>query len=279
MRSVRTVIGLAAAVCAFGTLAAPALAAKPKPPLVFGKFVADYPDGTPISPASTATAKGHGELSTLDLAAGALRIEDCEDVKSTGQVSSESSETFFQNITFAGCYAKVGVNKEFTEELKLPKFTLGLEFRSNGSAEAGAGSITETEVVNPSTVVIPVGGKKAPCDVTIPRQVLPSKDVTKPEAEYEFASYGTDTEEANPKKFPLGYQEELEIGMEFIKMESWVKPSEHCIYEPKHEGEYDNTPGTPAYGYTVYKKGTMEADLEEIKIKDGNLGFEPAPEA
>lgn len=277
MRRVRTAFGLAAVLCAVGTFAAPALAKKAKPPVVFGKFVASYPNGKPISSLEPAVAKGHGELTRLSLAGGALRIEECTGAKSLGQVNSERAETFFQNVTFSHCLASVAVSKGITELLPVPKFTLGMEFRSNKAVEVGEGAESETEIVRPSTVTIPIG-KKSPCKVTIPEQIIPGKAATKPEREYNAAGYTTEKEEASLKKFPLGYQEKLGIVMEFIKIESWLKPTERCLYEEGEEGAYDGTPETPAYGYVVYHKGTFEAELEEITIKHGNLGFEPAPE-
>jgi hypothetical protein len=271
-------VGLATVVCAFGTFAAPALAKKKsKPPPVFGKFTASLPSGRLITEAETVTAKGHGELDSLNLANGALHVEECTDVKSQGQVGSERSETFFQNVTFKNCYALVQINPGFIEKLKIPKFTLGMEFRSNKSVETGTGAPSELEIVRPSTVTIAIG-KKAPCKVTIPSQTLPTKAATEPNHEYEAATYETEKEPASMKKFPLGFQEKLDIDMEFSKMESWVKPNEHCVYAAGEEGAYDSTPETPAYGYVVYKKGRLEAELEEITIKTGNLGFEPVEE-
>jgi hypothetical protein len=279
MRSVRITLGLAAIVCAFGALSAPAFAKKAeKPPLVFGKFTASYPSGKPITETETAVAKGIGEIYNLNLANGALHIEECEGAKSSGVVDSEKSEDFFQNVVFKHCYAKIAVNKGFTEELKLPKFALGLEFRSNQSAEGGQAAPSEMEIVRPSTVTIPIG-KKAPCKVTIPSQSFPAKSATDPNAEYGAAFYETEKEPASIKKFPAGFQEKLDIEMEFTKVESWVKPNEHCIYAAGEEGAYDSTPETPAYGYVVYGKGTLEAEIEEITIKNGDVGFEPAPEA
>jgi hypothetical protein len=277
MRSVRTALGLAAVVCAFGTFAAPALAKKPKPPVVFGKFVASFPITKSISPTEPALAKGHGELDVMSLADGALRIEECDDVKSRGEVTAESSETFFQNVTFTHCLATIPLGKGLTEQLPVPKFTLGMEFRSNKAVELGEGSVSETEIVRPSTVIIPIG-KKSPCEVTIPEQIVPGKAATQPEREYDAAAYTTEKEEANLKKFPLGYQEKLDISMEFVKVESWVKPNEHCVYAEGEDGAFDSTPGTPAYGYVVYHKGAFEAELEEITIKHGNLGFAPVEE-
>jgi hypothetical protein len=277
MRSVRAVLGVAVLLCVFGTVAAPAFAKKAKPPVVFGKFTASLPSGKPISPTEEATAKGHGELTSLNLANGALRIEECDDVKSSGKVDEERSEGFFQNVSFKHCYATVSLNQGITEKLRLPSFTLAMEFRSNKSVELGEGAENELEIVRPSTVTIPVG-KKSPCKVTIPAQTTPKKAEGKPEKEYGAAGYETETEAANKKKFPSGLQEKLDIGMEFSKLEAWVKPNEHCVYAGGEEGAYDNTPETPAYGYVVYTKGTLEAELEEITIKNGDLGFEPKPE-
>jgi hypothetical protein len=277
MRSVRATLGLAVLLCVFGTVAAPAFAKKAKPPVVFGKFIASYPGGKAISPTEEATAKGHGELDSLNLANGALRIEECEDVKSTGAVDEESSEGFFQKVTFKHCLAQVSLNKGITEYLKVPPFTLALEFRSNKSVELGEGAENELEIVRPSTVSVPVG-KKSPCRVTIPAQTAPKKAEGKPGKEYGAAGYETEMEAASTKKFPSGIQEKLDIGMEFSKLEAWVKPNEHCVYSAGEEGAFDSTPGTPAYGYVVYSGGTLEAELEEITIKNGDLGFEPKPE-
>jgi hypothetical protein len=277
MRSIRAVLGAAVLLCVFGTVAAPAFAKKAKPPVVFGKFTASFPSGKPISPTEEATAKGHGELDVLNLANGALRIEECYDVKSSGMVDEESSEGFFQNVTFKHCYATVTLNPGFTEKLKLPSFTLAMEFRSNKSVELGEGAENELEIVRPSTVSIPVG-KKSPCRVTIPAQTAPKKAEGKPEKEYGAAGYETEMEVANKKKFPSGIQERLDIGMEFSKLEAWVKPNEHCVYGAGEEGSYDSNPETPGYGYVVYTDGALEAELEEITIKNGDLGFEPKPE-
>jgi hypothetical protein len=277
MRSIRATLGLAVLLCVFGTVAAPAFAKKAKPPVVFGKFTASYPLGKAISPTEGAVAKGHGELTSLNLANGALRIEECDDVRSMGEVDEERSEGFFQNVSFKHCYATVSLNKGITEKLKMPAFTLAMEFRSNKAVELGEGAENELEIVRPSTVSIPIG-KKSPCEVTIPAQTAPKKAEGKPEKEYGAAGYETETEEARKKKFPTGVQEKLDIGMEFSKLEAWVKPDERCVYSGGEEGAYDNTVGTPAYGYVVYTEGTMEAELEEITIKNGDLGFEPKPE-
>jgi len=280
MRSVRLALGIAIALCAFGTVAAPALAKKKsKPPVVFGKFIASFPSGRPITPEMPARATGSGELTTLTLAEGLLNIEECEDVKSSGKVISESSEDFFQEIAFKHCadYTHLGGKKSgLSGKFKVKPFRLAMEFRSNKSVEVGEGAENEIEITKPSTVVITTKG--IPCKVTIPRQVLPAKETGKPEKEYGVAGYETETSPAKKKIFPSGFQEKLGIVVEYSKMVAWVKPNQNCIYGPGEEGQFDSTPETPAYGYIVYGGGMLEAELEEVSIKNGDLGWEPKPE-
>jgi hypothetical protein len=280
MRSVRITLGLAVLLCAFGTVAAPALAKKKgKPPVVFGKFIASFPSGRPITPEMPAEATGLGELS-LNVAEGLLDIEECENGKTAGKVDSESSETIFQELSFKRCKDHThlgGKNSKLTGVFKVKNFKLAMEFRSNKSVELGEGAEDELEITKPSKVIIKTKG--IPCTVTIPRQVLPAKEVGKPEKEYGIAGYETETFPAKMKTFPLGVQEKLGIVVEYSKLVTWVKPNAQCIYGPGEEGTYDNTPETPAFGYIVYSGGFVEADLEEISIKDGDLGWEPKPEA
>lgn len=279
---------MVATLFAFAALAAPALAKKEHPKVQFGKFIASIP-GETISESTPATAKGHGVVLEgpkgpgIELGGGALTIARCaKELRSSGQVVSEKSETFLQNVAFKNCYAQsyTGKNKEFLSETKLPKFTIALEFHSNQSAVAGE-SPGEVKIKEKSTVVIPTPSKNAPCKVTIPAQTIPEKAVTKPEEEYEAAFYETEHEEVEGKhkleKFPRGFYEELDIETEFLKVEAWIKPGEHCI-DVSGEGAEDKEVGSPAYGYVVYNKGVFFIELEEIKIKDGNLGWEEKSE-
>jgi hypothetical protein len=275
MRRVRVVLGLAAAVCAFGVLAAPALAKKQKEPAVFGKFTASIP-GHPgaISPATPATASGTGSVTEISLADGALTIKECrKELKSTGKVESESSETFLQQIRFSHCYAQLKLEKsKFIGKEKVPNFTLALEFHSNKSAVLGEADESEVKVVTPSSVFIKVG--KFPCTVIIPSQTVPLKAEKKPEHEYEAATYETELEPANIKKFPSGFQEKLDIEMEFNKVVSYLVPNPPgCEAEPGTPVNED--PESPYKGDAGYSKGHMELELEEITIKHGNVGFAP----
>jgi hypothetical protein len=265
-------------VCAFGVLAAPALAKKQKAPAVFGKFTANIP-GSPgaITPATPVTANGIGEVTEIDLAGGALTITECrKELKSTGKVEEERSETFFQNITFSHCYAQIKLEKSgFIGRQKVPTFKLGLEFHSNHSAVLGEGNETETRVTTPSNISIKVG--KFPCTVIIPSQTLPGKAERQPELEYEAATYETEYAPAPVKKFPSGFQEKLDIEMEFNKVQSYLVPNPPgCEAEPGTS--VDEEEGSPYKGDTHYDKGHIDLELEEITIKHGNLGFEPKKE-
>ena len=181
MRGFRIKLGVATTLCAFGVMAAPALAHHEHPKAVFGKFVASYPlaPGT-ITPATPTTDKGIGSIENIDLADGGLIIREepgkpsgCA-VKSTGKVEDESSETFFQAIALSRCTAVKGFGKEGTERPKIKKFHLDFEFNSNGSLNIGEGE-GEVKIIEKSLLSIPVG--KDVCTVVIPQQTLPAKEL------------------------------------------------------------------------------------------------------
>jgi hypothetical protein len=254
-------VGFVAVLCAFGTLAAPALAKKvhTKPPRVLGKFVANFPSGKAINESSPVTDKGIGSVERIELAEGAITIGDerCKKIKSSGSVNWERSDTIIQVIKFQGCKGTtdVGTSKNVKEQLKLPNFKIAFEFHSNGFAESGEG---ETSSVNiQKTSVFVKASKGSPCTIEIPAQTIPVKATKKPENEFEAASYETEEIPAKIKKFPKGFQEKLDIEMEFKKVIANVLPSALCSVGPGFKNN----------------KGIINAELEEITIKNGNLGF------
>jgi hypothetical protein len=277
-------MGFAAVVCAFGVLTATASAKKPVKEVTFGKFTASI-EGQTISPSTPAgtKAKGavvEGEVPGVALAGSGLVIEACP-LKAKGQVDSESSETLLQVVSFDKCKGEAffGENKKQIEKYKVPNFSIAIEFHSNKSGVIGESESSEVKIVSKSTIVIPVRSKHIGCEVTIPEQTIPTRAVTRPAAEYESAYYETEDEAVEGKKglerFPSGFQEKLNVETEFSKVETWVKPSESCEYIEGEEGAYDNTVGTPAYGYVVYSRGILNLELEDITIKNGNIGFAP----
>jgi hypothetical protein len=279
MRHVKVTLGIAAVVvCAFGAITSPAFAKEKKAP-VFGKFTASI-FGRSISAAEPATATGTGEIDEMSLAGGALFINECgKEAKSSGKVVSESAETFFQNVKFSKCFAKVKLgNSGLTSRMKIPSFTLGMEFHSNHAAVIGEAEENNLEIVRPSSVAVKIG--KTTCTVVIPAQTIPVKAEKKPEKLFEAAGYETEEEAVTKRKelskFPSGFQQKLDIEWEFKKLMSAVKPNENCKY-PETGSKFVSNPESPNFGMVVYNEGSFEGELEEITIKNGNVGFKPSP--
>ncbi|HEV3036070.1 MAG TPA: hypothetical protein VGX72_14925 [Solirubrobacteraceae bacterium] len=282
MRRVRVVLGFAAVICAFGALTAPAFARERKP-AIFGKFTASI-NGKTISPGEPAATKGHGEVEAMKLGPYVFTGRNlgegkhgpvCERaLKSQGEVASESSETVVQNITFSKCVSTRRAGS--SEEAVVFHFTLGMEFHSNGSAVAGESEATEVKIIKGSTVHFK--GSKSTCEVIIPEQTVPVKAATKPEKEYESAAYETEEEEVEGKKalkeFPSGFQQKLDITMEFKKLHTieQLNPAKGCTNGKLEEGGTFNK----EHDTVEYANGILEAELEEIEIKGGNVGFVPA---
>jgi hypothetical protein len=272
MRSVRTIVlGATVAVCALGTLSAPAFASKE--PVTFGKFVAT----------ATGSTKGHGEVSEMRL--GPYRFTGknlgngmgfgpvCEkELKSKGEVMAGESNTFQQDVKFSKCYStrKSGTSEEAVSFA----FTLDMVFHSNGSAEAG-GEGTEVEITKTSAVK--VKGSKSSCELLIPAQTVPVKAATKPEDEYEAASYETEEEPTEGKgkiaKFgPIRKRLDIEMAFKKIKVFEQLNPAKGCTNEHLEEGATFNE----ETDQVEYHNGALEAELEEISLNDGNISFEPA---
>lgn len=266
MRRARIVLGLATAVCAFGALSVPAFAAAPKEPTIFGEFTASI-TGQTLSPEDPGVASGHGEVETLKLAG---RTFECEkEMKSKALVTAERSSTFTTEIKLAKCYTEYPEGGGFygKKYLKL-KTPLLLEFHSNGSANAGGGEADV--IIHEDSADVTLSHSK--CSFEIPDQTIPLKAVAKPEEEYEDATYETESESVEGgklKKYPSGFHEELDITMEFKGIKTLEKPNETCYYKKGEEGKYN-----PETGYVEIGGGVFEGELEEIKLKGGNIGFE-----
>jgi hypothetical protein len=270
MRSLRITIGLATAACVLAVCAAPSFAAKEK--LFFGEFTASIA-GQTISEATPATTKGHGEVSEFRLGPWEITCES--ELKSKGKVIAERSENFFTEVSFKGCTTKQKVGKGGVEETKKLKFSKGIdfEFHANGSANIGK-SESEVRILNPTSVSVKAAGDK--CKLIVPAQTLPIQAEKNPNQEFEYAEYGTETEpveKSQLKKFPSGIRERLDITMEFKKIlsEVPVEPGK-CTYNKEPEGKFN-----PETKMVEFTNGLLEAELEEIEVKGGELGFDPTP--
>jgi len=259
MRSVRMIFGFALAVCACGVLATSAFAIKE--PKVFGEFTASIPGGT-ISEATPASFKSkEGSVSTLKLAATTI---ECEDLKGSGQVTSERSSNLTALLVFSHCYY---VDKEPGGRIVKHKLTIKLPitFHSNGS-----GGFVPEEELGPASIGIK--SSHTPCVITIPRQQVPAKVPFEGSEQATYSSFKEPVEgKKNEELFPLG-KEELEIDMEFKNIQTTVQTAPNkCEYSKEEGSKFNKETGQIEYG-----GGQLEAELDEIYIPKGNIGFEPA---
>jgi hypothetical protein len=259
-------IGLVVAATALALAAVPAWASKEKPKIPTGNFIASVSGGT-ITPATPAIAKStEGEISKLTF--GGIPGLECKGASSVSKVEEEVSPNLNMELSFKSCKfpRHIGI---FTGGGTLKfKEPLHLQLHANGSVKIMTIGLDETEVH--------VGGFK--CKITIPAQEIPLSAESK-EGEFEAVEYSTEKETVEGsklKKFPRGFFELLEV--EFVKMKSLAfvyKPEEggreakHCGYTKDEEGQFNPETGL------VEGKWAFEADLEEIKIKNGSIGFEP----
>jgi hypothetical protein len=281
MRSLRITIGLATAACLLAVFAAPSFASKEKPKVFFGHFTANI-FGQEISPTNPATAKGKGEVGELRI--GPLTME-CETksgftLSAKAKVESERSSNFTADVKISGCKTDLNFGKGGNFETPNVSFGKGLlmEFHANGSAAIGnpAGEVT---ILETAPVAIKVAGHK--CHLFVRAQTVPVQDEKKPEAEYEAAEYGTESElleEKLWKKYPSKYKERLELSWELKKIVSYV-PVEpgRCEYKKGTEGKYQPA-GEGLPNRVEYDSGVFSGELEETEIKGGELGFDPTPE-
>jgi hypothetical protein len=252
-------LGLVAAVCAYGVVAAPALA--------FGKFYASIKGQTLET--EPGTAKGHGEVERLKL--GPYKIE-CKRVKDKGKVDSEGpSESFFTEVKVSGCetVTKPGGGSGI-EEIKHLNVTLAMEFLSNFSAKVGEGE-SEVKIVHPSAVEFKASDSK--CVVVIPAQSLPLKQ--KEGVEYEAAVPETEVEgpfvEGTGKYAQFGeFRKRLAFAIDLKKLKTEIEPNSKCRYhEESEEGKFN-----PETGFVEFGSGIFEGDLEDITLKNGSVWFE-----
>jgi hypothetical protein len=276
MRSVRIVLGLLAAVCAFSALTGVA-AAKEKEKLFFGEFFASRVSG-PINAGSPALVKGKGEVSEFRL--GPYNLENCS-VSAKSNIDFEKSTTYTTTLSFGHCET-ISTPGGHIEEVKKVHFKLGVEFNANRSAQVGdanrsaqVGEEAGFTIVKGSSVSFKVGSSK--CVMSIPQQFLPAKAGTEPNKEYEAAEYETIEEEVEGgklKTYPSGFKDTLFIFMEFKKIHSDLHVTPLCRYK-EHTGGGEEEGKLNEKGEVEYSNGKLEAEFEELELPKGEFGFEP----
>jgi hypothetical protein len=259
MRKTGVALAVAVASCAFGVVAAPALA--------FGTFRASIKGQTLET--EPGVAKGHGEVEGLRL--GPYTIECPKPVKATSKVNWEQNEAFFTELAFKECET-VTKPKEGRgiEEIKKLHLTLAVEFLSNFAAKIGEGE-GEVRIKNESSVTFKAGSSK--CVVIIPAQSLPFKQ--KEGVEYEAGVPETEEEgpfEAGTHKFEKygEFRKRLAFAIDLRRIKTKVEPNSRCRYDNEsEEGKYN-----PETGYVEFGGGHFEGTLEEVTLANGSVWFE-----
>jgi hypothetical protein len=231
MRHVKTVLGLAVAVCAFGASAVPALAEVSK------EFQAERV-GKTFSESEPGRTKG-ASVGALEFRLGSFTI-NCPSANAKGAVISQLSKTLFETVHYKKCetLAKFGA-----ETVGLPtRFTtpVNFEYHQNGLVETG--SENEEEVtISGGEVTLAISGIK--CGVSWPSQTFPVK-IKKGEEEFFAGSYTNEEFPSTKKKlFPSGEQKKLLVTTELKKVESTVsgEKCENFKHETTATGHYKGT--------------------------------------
>jgi hypothetical protein len=262
MRRVRMVIGIATAAVALAS-AGPAFA-KTEEKHFFGDFTASVA-GQTITPATPVTAKGLGEVDELAIAG--VHIE-CAGLKGTAEAEEERSTSLKMTLTFKKCSHPDRQGQAESHPGVTFKKPLVLDFHANGSARVVTIEENEAEVKI----------KPAKCKYHIPEQELPLGAEGKPNREFEDAEYSSETESITTngglKKFPSGIRERLDVFMLFRGVKTTFKPEgAQCEYVHGEEAKFNAETGL------VETTSKLEAEVEEITLKNGSIGFDTTPEA
>jgi hypothetical protein len=275
MKGLRIMIGLAVALMASALAVAPAYASKEKPKVPTGNFIAEI-NGTTISPEKPAIAKSNNEGEVEEFKFAGIKGIQCKEnqggsggITSTSKVESEKSPDLKMDLKFNHCRypIKAGVSvRKMPFRFKQP---LHMVLHANGSVKILTIEENETEVKIPPFK----------CVYKIPQQEIPLS-AEKKEGEFEAVEYSTEVETTEKlKKYPKGFFNRLEVeftGMKHLKAEfkpeagDKENPPEKCGYVKGEEGQFN-----PETGMVETTWG-FEGFVEEIEIKGGSIGFEPA---
>lgn len=276
MRHLKSVLGLASAICALCVAAAPAVA---------HEFSASRLP-KPLSEAEPAKTKGigigssslGGEERSQEFRFGVFHIycaaKTAAKTIAEGAVSWPTSQIFATEIKFEKCLTKTnfegfiaGTKTSFNVNPETKKSEpLKFVYHVNGFVELGSGEVESEVEVGSGSASFSIAGKI--CRINWPRQTVPAKAVKKPEETYSAAVYSNKEVPvvATPtvlRKFPSGFQKRLVIANEFKGME-WNYEEGQCLGEGGFEKEASKT---------AEKTGVYNGSLEEEAI-GSNLSFE-----
>jgi hypothetical protein len=261
MRHVKVVMGIAVAVVALALSASPAFA-KVKEKHFFGEFTASI-TGQTISPEMPAVAKGQGSVTAFKIAGTTV---ECGGLSGLSEVTEERSTSLKMSLSFKKCSHADKSGEVVSHPRVIFKKPLVLKFHANGSARVVTIEENEAELkIRPNT-----------CKYHIPEQEIPLGAEKNPEKEYEAAEYATEEEpittKSGLKKFPSGIRERLNVTMAFKHIATNFKPTgSMCEYVQGEEDKFN--PVTKE----VETSSKLEAELEEITLKNGSIGFDTTP--
>jgi hypothetical protein len=274
MRSVRIVVGLVAAVCAFSAFTSAAFAKKPEEKKFFGEFNASRVSG-PINEANPILVKSkEGEVEEMKI--GPYILKGCT-LSAKSNIDFEHSRRYNTTLSFGKCKQ---ISKPegcaHCEEIKTVHFKLGVVFDANRAAQLGKEGGFGLEEGN---VEFKSSGTK--CIVKVLKQFIPGKDEEHPEKEYESAEYETSEEAVEGGKlklYPSGFKDSVNIFMEFKKIQANLILGPKCAYkghvgEPgeKEEGKLNGK------GEVEFEEGKLIGSLTELTASKGEFSFSLEP--
>ncbi len=257
MRHVKLFVGAVVAALTLTAFAGPAFA-KVEEKHFYGEFTASKA-GMTITPESPAIAKGTGEVEELKLAGVPV---ECGGFKGQAEATAERSKSLKVTLLFKKCAHVVHQGPVISSQKVMFKKPLVLLFHANGSARVVTIEKNEAEL------------KIAPanCKYHIPEQEIPLTAEVKPESEFETAEYETEEESVTSKKFPGGIRDRLDITMVLKRILTTFKPTgPKCEYVHGEEAKFN--PATEE----VETSSKFEAEIEEITLPGGSIGFDPEP--
>ena len=268
MRNFKATFGLAAVVCMFAVMVAPALAAE---------FTASKLPNT-CSEAEPCRTKGkgigspsekHPEYTQLFKIGGFTIV--CKKAVSYAKTPAEgaftttSSSTFSTEVKFAECLteAKYGSFTSGTRTVFNGGKPVKFVYHTNGFAELGSGETEQAVEIGGTETSFKLAGKV--CTINLPPQTVPVNAVKKPEGEYSAATYSNEEAEVPEKlmkRFPAGFQNKLVVANTFKGLK-YTYESGQCV----GEGGFEEGAKT-VEGHSASYTGTIEEE-----VPGGNLGF------
>lgn len=173
----------------------------------------------------------------------------------SGVVPTFPSKTLTAVIKYSGCTAAAKIAKtEFELKAKFHS-PITFNFHANGAVEAGAGgTVKEGKLEGAGPIEISVSGAFK-CTIEIAAGTFPAKALTKPEGEFEAATY-KDEEVMVEKHKKMVVEHKLGIGAALTKL-PYKLGGAFCEAMPK----------------TEFKTGTYTGSLV-AEIKKGTIGHE-----